>query len=111
MTPDPVIAGFFRKYHAVATTRTGDSDYATATDAALIGHADADCKAWDRTLPADVRLQVQNRLARIGAEVLRRKGRLTWDDAQYWVWSGKRVEITRRIGWVKEMLDAMADPT
>ena len=66
---------FFRRHHAVPVTagRGGDRiDYPAATDAALCGHAAADCAAWDSTLPGYVRLDVRNRLIAIRGECWRR---------------------------------------
>lgn len=80
MTPDPVIAGFFAKYHAIPIAYGRGVErfaYEAATDTALCGHADADCRAWDElTLPAHVRLDVQTRLLEIRGELWRRMARL-----------------------------------
>lgn len=75
------VKSFFAKYHAVpvTTSRRGVERiaYEAATDAALIGHAEGNCSAWDTTdLPAHVRLDVQNELLAIRAELWRRMARL-----------------------------------
>lgn len=80
MTADPTVSAFFAKYHAapVTTSRRGVERiaYEAATDAALIGHAEGNCTAWDQAdLPAHVRLDVQNQLLAIRNELWNRTRR------------------------------------
>jgi hypothetical protein len=69
-------ARFCRDHHAVPIAVGLGVErvaYETATDAALVGHAEADCRAWDDvTLPSHVRLDVQERLTAIRVELWRR---------------------------------------
>lgn len=73
------IADFFTKYHAVPIAVGPGVEriaYESATDNALIGHVEGDCRAWDeKGLPAHVRLDVQNRLTEARDELWKRMGR------------------------------------
>lgn len=71
------VKNFFAKHHAVpvVTPRRGVERiaYEAATDAAMIGHAEGNCAAWDQTeLPAHVRLATQNELVAIRGELWKR---------------------------------------
>jgi hypothetical protein len=107
------IKGFFAKYNAVPCNAKGEINYRAATDAALIGHAEADAKAWDSALPGDVRLQVQERLVAIGCEMFRRMRALPgWGDAgnqcpRYVALLRGTILVTERAGWTREIHDAI----
>jgi hypothetical protein len=78
------VTSFFAKYHAVpvAADRRGVERiaYEAATDAALCGHADGNCRGWDEAdLPAHVRLDVQNQLLAIRDECWKRMQRFGVD--------------------------------
>jgi hypothetical protein len=108
------IKSFFAKYNAVPCNSKGEIDYRSATDAALIAHAQADAKAWDSALPGDVRLQVQERLVAIGCEMFRRMRALPGWGGDAGNQSPEHVAllrgtmlVTERAGWTVEIHDAI----
>lgn len=62
------VKSFFAKYHAVPANDAGPQ-FDKASDAALLGWAEGDCKAWDRTLSGPDRKTLQNRMVEIRREL------------------------------------------
>ncbi len=86
------IADFFTKYHAVPIQVARGVEriaHEAATDDALCGHVEGDCRAWDeKDLPAHVRLDVQNRLTEARDDLWKRMkrfgvGGVDWTAAAY----------------------------